>query len=186
MLTSRLQQLLRGGQGGQGGQGLPVSSTPATQATLAKETAVTRPLGMAIDLATELMDAHGLVGWRIKLDHARRRAGQCDFTNKTISLSRLYVRHADIGHIRDTILHEIAHALVGPRHGHDAVWRQKAREIGCSATRCHSLSFARARWVMTCPNGCFSVERHRKKSGLVCASCKSAVEFHAAETMMAK
>ena len=180
MLTSRLQQLLLGGQGR---QDLPVSCTPATQHALSRETAVTRPLGMAIELATELMDAHGLVGWRIKLDHARRRAGQCDFTNKTISLSRLYVRHADIDHIRDTILHEIAHALVGPRHGHDAVWRQKAREIGCTAARCHSLSFARARWMMTCPNGCFSVERHRKKCGLVCASCKSAVEFHAAETL---
>lgn len=180
MLTSRLQQLFRGGQGG---HCLPVSSTPATQAALAEEAAVTRPLGMAIDLATELMDAHGLVGWRIKLDNARRRAGQCDYTNKIISLSRLYVRQADIDHIRDTILHEIAHALVGPHHGHDAVWRQKAREIGCSATRCHNLSFARARWVMTCPKGCFSVERHRKKSGLVCASCKTAVEFHATETM---
>ena len=162
-----------------------MSATQATQAVLAKETAVTRPLGMAIDLAAELMDAHGLVGWRVKLDHARRRAGQCDYTNKIISLSRLYVRHADIDHIRDTILHEIAHALVGPRHGHDAVWRQKAREIGCTAARCHSLSFARARWVMTCPNGCFSVERHRKKSGLVCAYCKLAVEFHAAKTLMA-
>ena len=182
MFSSRLKQLLRGGQGG---HGLPVSSTLATQAAVAEETAVTRPLGMAIDLATELMDDHGLVGWRIKLDHARRRAGQCDYTNKIISLSRLYVRHADIDHIRDTILHEIAHALVGPRHGHDAVWRQKAREIGCTATRCHDLSFARARWVMTCPNGCFSVERHRKKSGLVCASCKSAVEFHVVETTMA-
>ena len=182
MSPSRLQQFLRGGQGG---HGQPVSSTPATQVALEREKAVSRPLGMAIDLATKLMDAHGLVGWRIKLDHARRRAGQCDYTNKIISLSRLYVRHADIDHIRDTILHEIAHALVGPRHGHDAVWRQKAREIGCTATRCHSLSFARARWVMTCPNGCFSVERHRKKSGLVCASCKSAVEFHVAETTMA-
>ena len=182
MSPSRLQQLLCGRQGG---HGLPVSSTPATQVALAKETAVTRPLGMAIDLATELMDAHGLVGWRIKLDHARRRAGQCDYVNKIISLSRLYVRHADIEHIRDTILHEIAHALVGPRHGHDAVWRQKAREIGCTATRYHDLSFARARWVMTCPNGCFSVERHRKKSGLVCVSCKSAVEFHVAETTVA-
>jgi predicted SprT family Zn-dependent metalloprotease len=179
MFSSRLQQLLRGGQGG---HGLPVSSTLATQAAVAEETAVTRPLGMAIDLATELMDTHGLVGWRIKLDHARRRAGQCDYTNKIISLSRFYVRHADIDHVRDTILHEIAHALVGPSHGHNAVWRQKAREIGCSAARCHNLSFARAKWVMTCPNGCFSVERHRKKSGLVCASCKSAVEFHAAET----
>ena len=180
MSPSRLQQFLRGGQGG---HGQPVSSTPATQVALEKEKAVSRPLGMAIDLATKLMDAHGLVGWRIQLDHARRRAGQCDYTNKTISLSRLYVRHADIDHIRDTILHEIAHALVGPRHGHDAVWRQKAREIGCTATRCHNLSFARARWVMTCPNGCFSVERHRKKSGLVCASCNSAVEFYAAEAM---
>ena len=180
MVTSRLQKFLRRGQGRLEHS---VTSTPATQATLAKETAVTRPLGAAIDLATELMDAHGLVGWRIKLDHARRRAGQCDFTNKTISLSRLYVRHADTDHIRDTILHEIAHALVGPHHGHDAVWRQKAREIGCAATRCHNLSYARAKWVMTCPNGCFSVERHRKRSSLVCASCKSAVEFHPAETI---
>ena len=179
MLSSRLQLFLRGEQEG---QGKPVSATSATRDALAGEKAVTRPLGKAIDLATELMNAHGLVGWRIKLDHARRRAGQCDYSNKTISLSRLYVRHADIDHIRDTILHEIAHALVGPRHGHDSVWRQKAREIGCTATRCHSLSFARARWVMICPNGCFSVERHRKKSGLVCASCKSEVEFYAAET----
>ena len=152
MLTSRLQKFLRRGQSR---HDQSVSSTPATRAALANETAVTRPLGAAIDLATELMDAHGLVGWRIKLDHARRRAGQCDYTNKTISLSRLYVRHAETDHIRDTILHEIAHALVGPRHGHDAVWRQKAREIGCTATRCHNLSFARTKWVMTCPNGCF-------------------------------
>ena len=182
MLTSRLQQFLRRRHDG---HDQPVSSTPANRAALATETTVTRPLGAAIELATELMDAHGLVGWRIKLDHARRRAGQCDYTHKTISLSRLYIRHASTDHIRDTILHEIAHALVGPRHGHDAVWRQKAREIGCTATRCHDLSFARARWVMTCPNGCFSVERHRKKSGLVCASCKSEVEFHVAETTMA-
>ena len=179
MSPLRLQQLLRGGKGG---RGLYVSATPANQDAVDRENAVSRPLRMAIDLATKLMDAHGLVGWRIKFDHARRRAGQCDYTNKTISLSRLYVRHAGIDHIRDTILHEIAHALVGPRHGHDAVWRQKAREIGCTAARCHNLSFARARWVMTCPNGCFSVERHRKKSGLVCASCKSAVEFYPAET----
>ena len=177
MLTMRLQKLFPRGQAR---QARSVSSTPANEAALARETAVTRPLGAAIDLATELMDAHGLVAWRVKLDHARRRAGQCDYKNKTISLSRLYVRYADIDHIRDTILHEIAHALVGPRHGHDAVWRKKAREIGCTAARCHSLSFARAKWVMTCPNGCFSVERHRKKSGLICASCKSAVEFHAA------
>jgi predicted SprT family Zn-dependent metalloprotease len=84
-----------------------------------------RPLQQALDLAAVLMDEHGLAGWSVTLDHARRRAGQCDYTNKRISLSRHYVRHAEDSHIRDTILHEIAHALVGPKHGHDAVWRQK-------------------------------------------------------------
>ena len=32
-------------------------------------------------------------------------------------------------------------------------------------------------FVMQCPNGCFSVDRHRRKSGLVCATCKASVEF---------
>ena len=94
-----------------------------------------------------------------------------------ISLSRHYVRHAEEAHIRDTILHEIAHALVGPRHGHDAVWRRKAREIGCTANRCHTLNFASEPWIMRCPNGCFETGRHRRKAGLVCATCRTPVEF---------
>ena len=141
----------------------------------------TRPFAYALDLGAFLFAEHGLTGWRLTLDHAKRRAGQCDYKNKTISLSRHYVKYADEDHIKDTILHEIAHALVGPRHGHNAVWRQKAREIGCSAMRCHNLTFSQARWMMVCPDGCFAVERHRRKSGLVCATCKQPVHFIPAE-----
>jgi len=136
-----------------------------------------RPLQAALDTAATLMRQHGLDGWTVRLDHARRRAGQCDYTRRVISLSRHYVRHAEPAHIQDTILHEIAHALVGPNHGHDAVWRRKAREIGCTATRCHTLTFAAAPWMMRCPNGCFEVARHRRKAGLVCAKCRTPVIF---------
>ena len=132
----------------------------------------------------DLMHQHNLEGWQIQFDHARRRAGLCDYNRKVISLSRHYVRHAEAAHITDTLLHEIAHALVGPKHGHDAVWRQKARQIGCSATRCHSLNFSGERWLMVCPNGCFEVGRHRRKKGLVCAKCKSPVQYVAAANQM--
>ena len=136
-----------------------------------------RRLQDVMDLAHRLLAEHELQNWRISFDHARRRAGLCNFSTKTISLSRHYAREATFEHIKDTILHEIAHALVGPSHGHNAIWRRKAREIGCSAMRCHNLIFTKARWIMTCPNGCFAVERYRRKSGLICSSCKHNVEF---------
>ena len=119
------------------GQAAPQGTLPRSEPTptisehapekLAK---IDRPHAEAINLAVDMMKEHGLSDWRIKLDHARRRAGQCDYNKKEISLSRHYVRYAEMDHIRDTILHEIAHALVGPHHGHDAVWRQQARAIG--------------------------------------------------------
>lgn len=137
-----------------------------------------RPLQAVLELGYQLMDTHQLTGWRLVFDHARRRAGQCDYNSQTISLSRHYVRYAEADHIRDTLLHEIAHALVGPAHGHDAVWRAKAREIGCTASRCHQLEFSEARWLMVCPQGCFSSPRHRRGRNLVCARCKTPVQYH--------
>ena len=128
---------------------------------------VSRPHKYVLEMGAEMMAHYGLSEWRLRLDHARRRAGQCDYTNKIISLSRHYVRYAKENHIRDTLLHEIAHALVGPFHGHDAVWRKKAREIGCTATRCHTLTFSHSKWKMRCPNGCFEAERHRRSQNLV-------------------
>ncbi|MEC7208813.1 MAG: SprT-like domain-containing protein [Pseudomonadota bacterium] len=158
-----------------------MSNPQTSQDTGVIHTSPQRRLRDVLDLAYALLAEHGLSDWQVRFDHARRRAGLCNYTTRTISLSRHYARHATQEHITDTVLHEIAHALVGPQHGHDAVWRQKAREIGCTATRCHTLSFSSAKWMMVCPNGCFAVERHRRKSGLVCASCKQRVNFIPAE-----
>jgi predicted SprT family Zn-dependent metalloprotease len=42
----------------------------------------------------------------------------------------------DEAKVRDTILHEIAHAMVGRLHGHDFKWKHTAQQIGCTGERC--------------------------------------------------
>lgn len=87
-------------------------------------------------LAIDLMDEHGLHDWTFQWDNAKRRAGVCKFSKKVIGMSRLWAEHASDDDIIDTILHEIAHALVGPGEGHGPRWRAMAKSIGCRGERC--------------------------------------------------
>lgn len=107
----------------------------------------------AWDMARALMDEHGLAGWTLCFDHARRRAGSCRHPTRTITLSGPLVDLYPIGDVRGVVLHEIAHALVGPAHRHDAEWRRCARRLGApdSARLSGELPHPRAPWVGTCP-----------------------------------
>jgi hypothetical protein len=132
----------------------------------------------AAALARRLMDVHGLTGWSIAFDNAKTRAGVCRPDRKQLGLSRPLTRLHDDDEVRDTVLHEIAHALVGARHGHDEVWRAKALQIGCSGSRCiSSLNGAvPADWVGTCPAG-HRITRHRRpQRAQSCGFCSP--EFH--------
>ena len=127
----------------------------------------------AHSLATDLMAHHGLTSWRLVFDNAKTRAGVCRPGRREIGLSRaltgLYAETA----VRDTILHEIAHALVGAQHGHDAVWRARAQAIGCTGARCVPESAARvdAPWAGACPEG-HEFQRHRRPTRVMsCSRC---------------
>lgn len=85
-------------------------------------------------MALEAMIKHGLNEWRFRFDRAKRRLGACHHHEKTISLS-LNLLNLPESEILETILHEIAHALVGPRAGHGPLWKQKALSIGCNGMR---------------------------------------------------
>jgi hypothetical protein len=114
-------------------------------------------------LAARLMHEHGLRDWTFAFDNAKTRAGVCRPARRQLGLSRPLTALHPPEQVRDTILHEIAHALVGPRHGHDAVWRAKATQIGCSATRCVPEGTARVEgaWVGACSAG-HRFTRHRQ------------------------
>ena len=81
-------------------------------------------------MARELMEHHGLRNWSLRFDRARRRAGACVHTRREIRLSGPLVDLYDAETVRGVILHEIAHALVGASHHHDAIWQAKARQLG--------------------------------------------------------
>lgn len=90
-------------------------------------------------LARSLMDQHGLADWTFKLDRAKRRAGCCKYERKVLTLSYHYVtRNLDKpDDIRDTILHEIAHALAGPNVGRGDAWKAICVQIGARPQRCY-------------------------------------------------
>ena len=120
-------------------------------------------------LAVDLLHEHGLLDWHFKFDKAKRRFGCCNYTHKTISLSGPLTKIREPDMVRNTILHEIAHALVGRGHGHDNVWRSKALEIGCNGNRCSSDARIKGKWVAVCPSG-HEHYRHRRPKRLN-ASC---------------
>lgn len=84
----------------------------------------------AAELAKELMVRHRLIGWSFRFDKDARAFGSCNHTRKVITLSASLTELNSDYEVKDTILHEIAHALVGPDHGHDAVWKSKCRQVG--------------------------------------------------------
>ena len=109
-----------------------------------------RTKDQVIEQATELMSYHGLDGWTLKMDRPRttRRAGQCRYTAKEISITEPYALKASPVELRKTILHEIAHALTPGAH-HGTEWKNKMRELGANPKRCHSCSWtAPDAWIV--------------------------------------
>ena len=129
-------------------------------------------------LAKQLMQQHGLteIGWRFEFDNAKRRFGVCNYTAKIIGLSRSLVELNDEARVRNTILHEIAHALT-PGHGHDRVWSRKAREIGSDGERCYKSQLVEtpsAKYQAVC-NTCGHTHKRHKTTNrsriLACGFC---------------
>lgn len=128
-------------------------------------------------LARELMAKHQLNQWSFQFDNGTKRGGCCHYATQLLSLSHEFAKRASDEEIRDTILHEIAHALVGKEHRHDEVWRAKALQIGCSGRRCHDLQFTPPRYIVKCEHNCWVATAERRRRGVVCTRCRGTVVY---------
>lgn len=138
----------------------------------------------AEELAQTLMTRHGLSrhGWRVRwIDH-KTTAGRCctyvwnvkpERTSGVIMLSRYVTEHHSEREVRDTILHEIAHALNNPKNqAHGTEWREVARRIGAHPRATYDTSTLPPvvkKWTGTCPNGHTTQRSRRTKTS--CGKC---------------
>ena len=134
-------------------------------------------LADCVEMAESLIKKHGLESWSFQFDNARNRAGCCNYAIRVISLSRLYCLKAGQDQVRDTILHEIAHALAGHEHNHDAKWKSIARSIGCTADRCHSIDFSPAKYIVSCLRCGWHVKKNRRLRGAICRTCNGPATY---------
>ena len=131
-------------------------------------------LAQARHLAIELMRRHGVGDWGFRFDHARRRLGCCHYGSRTISLSRPLTLLNPEATVRDTLLHEIAHALT-PGAGHGPAWRLRAATLGARPRACADageVTLPPAPYALVC-DGCGArLARYRRpRRRYVCRAC---------------
>lgn len=121
-----------------------------------------------------LLTQHGKHDWQVGWDSAKRRAGATHFQTKRITYSRVLMPKYPLAVQWQVMLHEVAHALLGPRHGHNQTWKDTVRALGGtpSVTLSPELPSAPARWVGVCPQCSKKRELHSAPRRVVsCGNC---------------
>lgn len=117
-------------------------------------------------LAHSLILEHLDTSWSVGEFRSKKVFGRCRYFNRVIELSKPLCELNDEKTVRNVILHEIAHALVGYAHGHDYVWQQKHIELGGNGRRHSTDVYVQFDYVGICPNNhkVYSLGKPRRKS----------------------
>ena len=129
----------------------------------------------ALTLARELMNAYGLQALPVGWTRAKRQFGRCTFTRdatgrrvaKAIEISWPLTRVNPIEVVRNTILHEIAHALAGYDAAHGPAWVAMAHRVGARPERCvpdgdPTVVDILGRFTYSCPVCPWTMNRHKR------------------------
>lgn len=106
----------------------------------------------------EKMQEHGLTPrWTFEFNKKPSLVyGSCESPPSCrILLSEAFATKGNMADVKDSVLHEIAHALVGAYRYHDAVWRAKAISIGGTGVENPYYGyFYKPLHLFVCEHGC--------------------------------
>ena len=129
--------------------------------------------------AVGLLHKHSLDDWKILFNNSMNCMSRCLHDTQSILLSR-YLLKLTNEELVDTILHEIAHAIVGPEAGHTLRWKEIAQKIGCSGEIYINAKFIKYKHTVGCTNCAYSIGRHRLDrrflENYVCPKCSGSLE----------
>lgn len=124
----------------------------------------------ARELAESLISEH-CPEYKFKWNNRKRAFGVCSYRTKTIQLSKSLTLLNDEEHIKNTILHEIAHAKT-EGHKHNRVWKSCFLSLGGSGTRCSNGEVVKGKYVYECPNCNKTASFFRKTTRVrACGEC---------------
>jgi predicted SprT family Zn-dependent metalloprotease len=130
----------------------------------------------AKQLALNLIQQNGLIGWEFRFDSAVQRFGCCYSSIQVISLSYKLTELNSEEEVKDTILHEIAHAL-NPHENHGRDWKNTCIKIGARPERCYTLNTIEVPvpkhvYIYVCPDcGREVVRNYRFHKKYACGEC---------------
>jgi predicted SprT family Zn-dependent metalloprotease len=138
-------------------------------------TLIRTPTAAAQTLACELLAAHDLCDWSFRLNRSKVNLGLCRYGPKVIELSRYFVERNSLLAVRDTLLHEIAHAIAGRAAGHGPLWKAVCLRIGAKPERLdYAVVMPMGQWRATCSSCGMVHDKHRKPKhmrGWFCRRC---------------
>lgn len=125
-------------------------------------------LRAAILLGAELMVERGLSDWKLDIVNKRTTLGETYYRTKTIELSQRFILVSTKDEFRKTMLHEIAHALIGPGYAHGPVFVEKCLAIGGNPESSGDITIRS--YIYRCEN-CGTAGGHNKVIDAYCKKC---------------
>lgn len=126
--------------------------------------------------------------YHLRINASKRTLGSCNRRERLITVSKWHIQGSSEDSLRDTILHEFAHALAYARHGnkawnHGPLWKEACGDLGANPNRisyqAYDVERPPAKYTLRCPQCGIEDRRHRMSRGAKysCVRCGSEIEI---------